>query len=456
MSSSPTVTLFTQATDSRQPPTSFAASILIHAVVVGVTSFGILYTPRIDTRAAAERLMVHSLSLNMPLAQTPHSSRGAIHYPGPHLNAHLRPSGGKPMAHPPALRVAIHAKPGPQTLVQADLLTHITLKEKIPIPEAMIWTPLTMPVKNIVAPLPSPPTAADVTPSLKAPNQELNLADVEIASSQEPALNQLVLPSTTSPVVVEGPQLAQMAPTTVSQISAQPTPAALLSLSDIHMPVGTVILPPVNETASAGSTGALAPEKTANSAQPGAGNAAGAGNLQAAAAVPTEANAAGAGRGGQGAETEITLPKNGQFGAVVVGDSLEDEFPEMAGVWSGRIAYTVYLHVGLARSWILQYALPSTADAEAGGNIADLEAPWPYNIVRPNLAAGSIDADALMIHGFVNRQGRFDHLSIVFPQAFPQAQFVLDALDRWQFRPASQDGQNARVEILLIIPEELD
>ena len=120
------------------------------------------------------------------------------------------------------------------------------------------------------------------------------------------------------------------------------------------------------------------------------------------------------------------------------------------------MAYTVYLHVGLDRSWILQYALPRTADANLGGNITHLEAPWPYNIVRPNLAPGSIDADALMIHGFVNREGRFDKLRIVFPQAFPQAQFVIDALDRWQFRPASENGQIARVEVLLIIPEELN
>jgi hypothetical protein len=172
--------------------------------------------------------------------------------------------------------------------------------------------------------------------------------------------------------------------------------------------------------------------------------------------APTQASVTGAGQIDQGSATEITLPKTGQFGAVLVGDSLEDEFPEMAGVWSGRMAYTVYLHVGLARSWILQYALPRSADAEAAGDVAHLEAPWPYNIVRPNLAPGSIDADALMIHGFVNRQGRFDTLSIVFPQAFPQTQFVLDALERWQFRPASQGGQISRVEVLLIIPAELE
>ena len=110
--------------------------------------------------------------------------------------------------------------------------------------------------------------------------------------------------------------------------------------------------------------------------------------------------------------------------------------------------------MGLAKSWILQYSLPRDADASAGGTVARLDAPWPYNIVRPNLAPGSVDADVLMIHGFIDESGRFQGLSVAFPPAFPRAQFVLDALKQWQFRPAMQDGQPIRVEVLLIIPEE--
>jgi hypothetical protein len=104
----------------------------------------------------------------------------------------------------------------------------------------------------------------------------------------------------------------------------------------------------------------------------------------------------------------------------------------------------------------MQYSLPRAADASQGGPVAHLDAPWPYDIVRPNLEPGSIDADALMIHGFVNQAGRFETLSIVFPQAFPQAQFVIAALEKWQFRPAMQNGQSAKVEVLLIIPEQFE
>jgi hypothetical protein len=128
----------------------------------------------------------------------------------------------------------------------------------------------------------------------------------------------------------------------------------------------------------------------------------------------------------------------------------------MSGIWNDRIAYTVYLHVGLAKSWILQYSLPRSAEAAEAGNISRLEAPWPYNIVRPNISADAINSDALLVHGYVNQAGKFESLGISFPPEFRQAQFVLDALNQWQFRPAAQNGQIEKVEVLLIIPEERD
>jgi len=150
--------------------------------------------------------------------------------------------------------------------------------------------------------------------------------------------------------------------------------------------------------------------------------------------------------------SQITLARDGQFGAVVVGAALEDQYPELNEVWRGRMAYTVYLHVGLRRSWTLEYALPSEAEAAAAGAVAQLEAPWPFSIVRPNLDPGSIAADALMIHGYVNADGRFEDLEIAFPSGFEKADFVLKSLEQWQFRPAEADGKPQRVEVLLVIP----
>ena len=53
----------------------------------------------------------------------------------------------------------------------------------------------------------------------------------------------------------------------------------------------------------------------------------------------------------------------------------------------------------------------------------------------------------------MNQAGRFEALAIAFPPEFAQAKFVLDALAKWEFRPATQSGQNVKVEVLLVIPE---
>jgi hypothetical protein len=164
----------------------------------------------------------------------------------------------------------------------------------------------------------------------------------------------------------------------------------------------------------------------------------------------------GPGGGGDGAVSHIRQRKDGSFGVVVVGSAVEETYPEAAGVWSGRLAYTVYLHVGLAKNWILEYSLPRSATASINGTATRPDAPWPYDIVRPELAAGDGTADAVLVHGMVNTSGRFEQLGIVFPVQFAQTRFLLSALEQWQFRPAVENGQVAPVEVLLIIPLEAD
>jgi hypothetical protein len=450
--SSPAVTLFSEAIDQDRRPVTVVASAVIHVAVISLVSFGILNAPKIDTRVA-ERYTVRTLDFHMP---PPPIRRAAnkIDFPGQHHPKTAAPAHAAGGSAPPP-PVTAQAPIGPQTLIQPDLPKQLALQEELPVPQMLIWTPRVKVVQKIVAPTPQPNTTAEAKPTLQAPNQETNLADVNLAASLAQTETLHLMPSTTTPIVVHGPKLPQSTPSTVTQTTAAPTPTAILSASDLHMDDGAADLPPVNESARAdqpdtlGDPG-LAPGKGAgsgNGSDPGAGQ----GSAPAGAAQPSSAD----GLGQANAATQITLPRNGQFGAVVIGAALQDQFPELAGLWGGRMAYTVYLHVGLARSWILEYSLPGAATVLAG-NGERLEAPWPYSIVRPNLGAGDINADALMVHGFVNQAGQFEALSVVFPQAFPQAQFVLQSLAHWQFRPAIHNGSNARVEVLLIIPEELD
>ncbi len=480
MRSSRTITLFTERREPPQRPTSFVVSILLHGVVIGLISYVVIHSPAIKDPSRTERYTVRHLDLHRPQPKAQDSAANQVGYPGPQNTAHASPPGGKPASQPVAEQKIPQLTPGPQTLVQPNLPFHLTQPQETPVPTVAVWTPEKTLAKAVVPPQPQKPTASEVQPSLEPPNEEMNLADLGISSKDLAAQTPEIQPSTTSPLIVHGPDTLQFPPETTSESNAEPTPAAILSLSDLQMPEGTVALAPVNETAAANRTGALTHSRTDDHTADGNGNGsggtggtstgAGAGSASskpagpadkpaAATNQPAEAKSAaahagsGSSSGSDSGTAHISLPKDGQFGAVVVGSSLEEKYPETAELWTGRMAYTVYLHVGLSKSWIMQYSLPRSAEAAAAGNIDRIDAPWPYNIVRPNIPPGEINADALMVHGYVNQAGRFEALSVAFPPEFTQTQFVLSALQQWQFRPAMQNGQAVTVEILLVIPE---
>jgi hypothetical protein len=468
MRSSPTITLFAESRDIGQSPTSLAASVLFHCLAIGLLSFGVMYTPHLDTKAIASRYTVRNIELETPEQQRQREARKNIKYPTPPSKVKPAKSGiGKTAVRMPLLRQVAKAPRGPQTLVQPDLPEQVELTQEVPVPTMVIWSPKKADVKTVVAPQPEKPTAADVKPVPDPPNRELNLADISIAAKPTAAAKLPTPAGTTSPIEIQAPDRVQLAPATVTQTATQPTPAAIMSLSDIKMAEGKVVLPPVNESAAtdtqgelmAGAAQAPSAEGDGNLAgRPGAGQgstaATDAAKLPANATPPAHEASEEANQNGPPVTTQITLPKDGQFGSVVVGASLQDQYPELSSVWSGRLAYTVFLHVGLARSWVLQYSLPRTSEAEAAGAIARLEAPWPYSIVRPNFPAGTADGNTIMVHGFVNLSGRFEGLSVLFPPQFQQSEFVLRSLQNWQFRPANQNQQPVRVEVLLIIPGE--
>lgn len=498
--SSPLLSLLTPPSYSRQAPTSYFVSIFVHGAVIGLVYFAVLFAPRIDTHAPV-RFNMRQLDLHVPDSELARLRSGADSFPGPPSADKSAGTRGDEASHRPSPKLIPHTKVAPQTLLQPDLKIAAMLDHELPLPKVVLWSAKKLEVKKIEAPKPVKPPSVEVKPQIDIPNQEVKLADIPLASTSNMALHPIVTASNTTPMALPHPsQQIDVTPVSTTQTQLQPTPTAVMSLSDITMKDANVALPPVNQAAKGDVNGSMAAANAKPLPGPGnesaAQNAAGNGNSKTAGIHPgmgtsNAANLAGAGGGeshnpssgggkspqpgggGNGASngsgqktgngagdddrltaTKISRPPDGRFGAVVTGTSLEDQFPEMGSVWHARMAYTVYLHVGLAKSWILQYALPRTADAAQAGSIGQLDAPWPFNIVRPNLAPGSIDSDALMVHGYVNTTGRFENLDVVFPPAFPLTQFVLQSLSQWQFRPAMQDGKPVRTEILLVIPDE--
>jgi len=475
MRSARTITIFSEEPLGVQGPSSFAISLIVHAAVVGLLPFWIMHSPHIREQILGERYIVRHLEMNTK-APPQKASGSKVAYPGaPQPDAQSPPKTG-PAAKPPTMaRQMAHLPVGPQTLVQPDIPSKVKLEEEIPVPTVVLWEPGPSPAKTIVASQPHEATAADVPPAPVAPNEEMNLADVGVTAAEiEPKLPVLA-PSTTSPVVAPDPELTQKAPDTPTESANKPTPSAVASLSDLQMTQGTVLLPPVDQTVSASAPGISPPGQSKPSASTEGIKPAGSGSggaqdpgkepvktfptaSQAAQnspeAAPSQESKAASAPAGAAPSTTIRLPKDGHFGVVVVGSSLEETYPQTVGFWSGRLAYTVYLHVGSAKSWILQYSLPRDADAASSGSSIRPDAPWPYTIVRPDLAPGDIDADTLMVRGVVNKFGQLEALSVVFPPHFTKEGAVLAAFRKWEFRPAKQNGQVIAVEVLLIAPEE--
>ncbi len=459
MRSSHTITLFSERPEVVQRPSSFLISIVAHGGLAALVAFGVVAPPRMKEQLPKDRLSMRHLDLRAPEPLRRRAAEEGVGYPGPQADTHspkLDQSASARQTAPAVLKF--------QTLLQPDLPSPIALPEPVPVPSLLIWNSRQAEVKTIVLPQPSKPTAAEVAPSLEAPNAEANLADVRISATEMTTEKLPMFPSNTSPVVVHGPDLPQQIPATTSAGTGQPTPAAVLSLSDLRMTGGTVFLPPGNESANATSAGVPTPGK--DSSPPGNGSSSGkaggtgadqgGGGANGGKTGSDRGSDTGSGFDGRPKTVHIAAAHDGQFGAVVVGDSLGDKYPEASELWTGRLVYTVYLHLGLAKSWILQYSLPHREFIAAGGNATRIEAPWPFDIMRPDFPAGAIDADVLIVHGFVNTDGRFEDLKVVFPPQLGQAQFLLDALKQWEFRPAKQDGQAARVEVVLIVPEETE
>jgi hypothetical protein len=450
MMPSTTLSLFSERPEVDPQPYSFLFSVLAHGTVTGLLFLGIYFSPKVRIVPEDERFSVRHLDLHTIESELQRALKSPAKASAAPLER-LHPAGGSPKSPPPVMREIAQAPRGPQTLIQPDLLKPVPLPDHIPLPTVVLWNQMKLPVKTLVPPAPQKPVVTDVKPSNQLPNNEQKLADLAIRSSDLNLPLQPIVASTTVPLSFSGQVPTTPAPLTTAQGTGQPTSATVISLSDSNMANGDLTLPEANESAASDTFGAIAPGDDTDPAGNGKGKGTsnGSGDTAGAAGTPN-----GSGLGGQPSTTLFTREKTGQFGAVVVGSTLEEKYSATAELWSGRLSYTVYIPVGLARNWILQFSLSRSDNATESGTIAHIDAPWPYSIVRPNLAPEAINADAIMVHGFIDKAGRFEDLALVFPPGFQQAQFVLDSLAQWQFRPAEQNGHRVSVEVLLIIPEE--
>lgn len=496
MRSSRTITLFTPQPEARRGPSALVASVFLHGGAIFLVLSAFVYAPQFRLNTPDVYMMQH-VSLNMPIPPIPKSGGSGITAPKESSSGE-QTSAQEQLAAPASSRIHfMRRKLAPQTLIEPDVDPNKMLPKETPVPAMLLWSGHRPKVQLLTPPKPQPPSITLDKPKLNFPNKAEHIAELNIAPTPFQSKFPMPLSSKSSPVILKRELEVQRIPETGSVSTIEATPAAVLSASDLHMNQGVVSMPAANQSAEGSDQGGLGTGKTPNALQNGMGNSGstgadkGAGKGQS----TTGGKSAGPGNGGgqkgpgngtagkgsengasvgqgsghnpgsgsaghgsgdgdNGSVTRISLPKNGQFNVVVVGTALDDQYPETADVWKGRLAYSVYLHVGLEKNWILQYSLPRAADSANAGT-AHLEAPWPYYIVRPNLNPDDASSDSVMVHGFVDESGRFEKLSVVFPidMGFAREQLVLNALQQWQFRAGTHDGQVAKLEVLLIIPE---
>src|SRR5581483_5057782 len=145
--------------------------------------------------------------------------------------------------------------------------------------------------------------------------------------------------------------------------------------------------------------------------------------------------------------TRIELPQDTRPAVAVFGESRTERYPETAGQMRGRPVSTVYLRMGLKKSWTLEYWTAAQSQA------AKLDAPWPYLMFRPDVTLPP-EADAILLRGVLTAGGQLERLALLWPAEWPQKELMFQALAEWKFRPASRNGQPQAVEVLLVIPQQ--
>ena len=486
MKSSTITTLFSEQPRPSAGPSAIAVSLTVHTLAAGGLLLALKQTPHISdpkiTHVAVR--LVKAQRIELAALRAGSSELTGQTEPLRQVSSHDAAPGSGASALPTFARLPQLLQRS-QTLVQPDAPTEQMLTPETPIPLVVLWSPDNTPSKIIVAHPHQEQTIAETRPAMIKPNLEPELSDLNITRTPFPSQTPLPPPSSTSPIVVRGQQVIKQIPSTSTAQLETPTLTQVLSLSPLQAE-GAVVVPFANQISQLGTTALSASTgkgsgnsiAASNQAGNGAGSRVGSGSATGAnttsfagsggqtgggavagqsgtgSAPAFDGEDAGLIAGGEITASHIVQPKDGQFGVVIVGSAVSEQYPEMTGFWSDRLVYTVYLHVGLRKNWILQYSVLRTGDAATNGNNSRPEAPWPYDILRPKINPTDYNTDAIMVHGFVNPVGRFERLALVLPNGFPEAKFVLNSLQQWQFRPARQNGHNAAVEVLLIIPEE--
>ena len=341
------------------------------------------------------------------------------------------------------------------------------------------------------APSPAPVPAAK--PVLAVPNREVTIADTNVAMPQPQSPNPprlAVANSATVPVRLREATESRAAsfdtlagqPVNVLALAAEP-----LSVREVRIPKGFQNAPPSAGNDGSGTGAGSAKDLPAgrtnteqrdataqnHSAAPGvsspresstAGNPAdrsraanqATGNTPPIAPATTASNSPARTEAAPGV-IRIQHPANGNFDVVLMQSSVREDRPDTGFRLTGNPVYSVYLHVGDQREWVLEYCAPAAASAsnnpyeitvDSGGAITP---PYPVSTAIPGGFAALQNLKQTVLRGLLSASGTL-RITGIPETGSPLVSQLVALVNQWLFRPAQRDKKPIDIEVLLVIP----
>ncbi len=129
----------------------------------------------------------------------------------------------------------------------------------------------------------------------------------------------------------------------------------------------------------------------------------------------------------------------------------------------GKKVYTVYINMpnltSQSGSWILRFAELADRTPESGGNEADLTAPVARRKVDPGYDPGATRErvqGVVTLYAVIHRNGSVDSVRVVHGLDPRLDERAVQALLRWEFQPATRNGNPVDLEAVVQVPFSLN
>jgi hypothetical protein len=151
----------------------------------------------------------------------------------------------------------------------------------------------------------------------------------------------------------------------------------------------------------------------------------------------------------------VNHPANGSYDVVVTQAATVHESTARGSDATGTV-YTVYLAVGDAKEWLLEFhgvALPRPPQNSVHVMIVDEDSitpPYPISTVIPDKLLADLPGE-VVLHGSITAEGRLRNFRVTGAESLA-SQLILQLLEEWRFRPAMQNLKPVDVDVRMVVP----